>query len=92
MEAHPVLEKVIVDDAIAATGEEGATVAIEPADTGHEIRDPLTYMTEQFIAVTSVRAGQLDWHLAEQIVGRSDGIPTVVGASIKNAATSAASE
>jgi hypothetical protein len=49
-------------------------------------------VTEQFIVTTGERAGQLDWHLAEKIVARSDGIPTPVGQEIKNAAASAAFE
>jgi len=78
MEVHPILDVAVPlaveDDAV----EEG------------EVKDPLTYVTEQFIVTTGERAGQLDWHLAEQIVERSDGIPTPVGEGIKNAAASAA--
>jgi L,D-transpeptidase ErfK/SrfK len=95
MEVHPVLEMAsptvdeptqdeeIVDEEISDDA-----VAAESVDA--VIKDPLTYMTEQFIAATGERAGQLDWHLAEQIIDRSDGIPTDVGEAIKNAATSAA--
>jgi len=54
--------------------------------------DPLTAVTELYISATGERAGKLDWHLAEEIVGRSDGIPVAAGRGIKNAATSAASE
>jgi L,D-transpeptidase ErfK/SrfK len=57
-----------------------------------ESKDPLTQVTEQFIAVTAERAGQLDWHSIESLVERSNGIPEQVGESIKNAATSAAFE
>ncbi len=58
-------------------------------------KDPLTHVTEQFITATAERAGQLDWDIVEALVERSDGIPEVVGVSIKvadtkNAATSAA--
>ena len=42
-------------------------------------KDPLTYVTEQFIAATAERAGQLDWDLVEELVERSDGIPEAVG-------------
>jgi hypothetical protein len=95
MEVHPILEMAApttdepmqdeesVDEEIS-----GDAVAADSADT--VIKDPLTYLTEQFIAATGERAGQLDWHLAEQIIDRSDGIPTDVGQAIKNAATSAA--
>jgi L,D-transpeptidase ErfK/SrfK len=54
--------------------------------------DRLNDVTELYISATGERAGELDWHLAEEVVGRADGIPTTVGAGIKNAATSAASE
>ena len=57
-----------------------------------QTKDPLTYVTEQFIATTAERAGQLDWNLAEELVERSDGIPVTVGEGIKNAAASAAFE
>jgi hypothetical protein len=53
-------------------------------------KDPLTHITEQYIDATAERAGQLDWDVVEALVERSDGIPDVVGISIKNAATSAA--
>ncbi len=96
MEAHPTLANAVVEGTIvavdAAIDEEGSNESVEAIDAGQESKDPLTYVTEQFIAATSVRAGQLDWHLAELIVGRADGIPATVGTSIKNAATSAASE
>jgi L,D-transpeptidase ErfK/SrfK len=57
-----------------------------------ESKDPLTQVTEQFIAVTAERAGQLDWGSIEALVQSANGIPEPVGARIKNAATSAASE
>jgi L,D-transpeptidase ErfK/SrfK len=55
-------------------------------------KDPLNDVTELYIGATGERAGKLDWHLAEEVVVRADGIPTSVGQGIKNAATSAASE
>jgi L,D-transpeptidase ErfK/SrfK len=55
-------------------------------------KDPLTSVTELFIGATGERSGKLDWHLAEEVVNRSDGIPIPVGQGMKNAATSAASE
>ena len=55
-------------------------------------RNPLTNLTEQFVAVTGARAGELDWELAEAMLHAANGIPTSVGRAIKNAATSAASE
>jgi L,D-transpeptidase ErfK/SrfK len=92
MEAHPVLEVVLPEpdaDGVAAIGEvEGAINEI--LAVAH--KDPLTFVTEQYISATGERAGKLDWYLAEEIVDRADGIPTAVGQGIKNAATSAASE
>ncbi|MFQ5547211.1 MAG: L,D-transpeptidase family protein [Woeseia sp.] len=55
-------------------------------------RDILTALTEQFVAATKKRAGELDWKRAEELLEHADGIPMLVGGTIKNAATSAASE
>ncbi|MEM7431784.1 MAG: L,D-transpeptidase family protein [Pseudomonadota bacterium] len=101
MEVHPVLESApkgevdepgdIVDEvAVEAVTEEEA-VAAEVA-VPESPKDALTYVTEQFIAVTGEQAGELDWELAEELVSRSDGLPATVGARIKNAAQSAASQ
>jgi len=87
IEVHPVLEVAVAGKDEDALSEEGA---VSPDDADVIVKDPLTYVTEQFIATTGERAGQLDWHLVEQIVDRSDGIPTPVGEEIKNAAASAA--
>ncbi len=65
---------------------------VELPDVESLSKDPLTYVTEQFITATAERAGQLNWDLIEAMVERSDGIPEAVGISIKNAATSAAFE
>ena len=83
MEVHPVLK---VETLLAESD-------VQPDDDVDTVaRDPLTMVTEQFITATGERAGKLDWYLAEEIVGRSDGIPVAVGRSIKNAAASAAPE
>jgi L,D-transpeptidase ErfK/SrfK len=55
-------------------------------------RNILTALTEQFVAATNTRAGELDWERAENLLERADGIPMPVGRTIKNAATSAAFE
>jgi len=83
MEVHPVLK-------VEALLAESDVQPVEDSDI--VARDPLTIVTEQFITVTGERAGELDWHLVEEILGRSDGIPVAVGQRIKNAAASAASE
>jgi len=94
MEVHPVLEVAMPQpeqgDA-EENGEEPVEEIVEVVEVV-EAKDPLTYVTEQFIATTAERAGQLDWDLAEQLVERSDGIPVTVGEGIKNAAASAAFE
>ena len=93
MEVHPVLEVAAPTPDDATSGEEEAedSVAVDEAgDFSVIAKDPLTYVTQQFIATTGERAGQLDWQLAEQTVERSDGIPISVGREIKNAASSAA--
>jgi len=56
------------------------------------MRGRLTSLTVQFVAATNTKPGELDWDFAEQLLERADGIPAAVGKSIKNAATSAASE
>ncbi len=64
-----------------------------PKNADHEPeRNVLTALTEQFVAATHKRAGVLDWQLAEELLDRADGIPALVGRTIKNAATSAAFE
>jgi L,D-transpeptidase ErfK/SrfK len=96
MEAHPVLEVATpVDEAAAGDEVEADTndsneVVVDEVD--FVARDPLAYVIEQFVAATGVRPGELDWHLAEELVDRADGIPTDVGEAIKNAATGAAFE
>ena len=92
MEVHPVLESpvpeadagLVAADVDVDTGEDGA------AEMPAQSKDPLTYVTERFIAATDLRAGELDWDEVEVLIDRSDGIPADAGAGIKNAATSAA--
>lgn len=56
------------------------------------VKDSMTMLTEQFVAATNTRAGELNWRAAEVLLNRASGIPAPVGRAIKNAATSAASE
>ena len=49
-------------------------------------------LTEQYVAATAVRAGELDWQIAETLLEQANGIPAPAGRAIKNAATSAAFE
>jgi len=92
MEVHPVLEVVMPEVAEEVVDEATNENAEDPFEVVVEIKDPLTYVTEQFIETTAERPGQLDWDRVEQLVNRSEGIPTSVGQGIKNAATSAAFE
>lgn len=99
LEAHPVLEvasqQPTVDEPIRGDAQEamdGGAPAVSSELLAAARKDPLTYVTEQYISATGERGAKLDWYLAEQIVNRSDGIPTPVGTGIKNAAASAASE
>jgi L,D-transpeptidase ErfK/SrfK len=91
-EVHPLLEssKPLADETLEHLEELDADIDLPPPDPNR--KDPMTHLTEQFIAATAEQAGQLDWDQAEWLVERSDGIPEVVGARIKNAATSAAFE
>jgi len=94
MEVHPVLESAApeVDAELIAADVDVDTGDEESVEADVQPKDPLTYVTEQFIAVTDMRAGQLDWNEVEILIGRSDGIPAAAGRSIKNAASSAASK
>ena len=101
-EAHPLLE--VPQHLPKATPEkiEELDADVEQPAVETFSKDPLTHLTEQFIAATTERAGQLDWDIVEALVARSDGIPETVGVIIKqtaaddtgtkNAATSAAFE
>jgi len=91
-EVHPLLEspQQLVEESLEQIERLDADIEL-PAPNPNS-KDPLTYVTEQFVVATAERAGQLDWDLVEQLVSRSDGIPEAVGMGIKNAATSAAFE
>ena len=91
-EVHPLLEtaQVPTEGIVEHLEQLDADVDLPPPEPNQ--KDPLTYVTEQFIAATAERAGQLDWDRIEVLVERSDGIPEAVGTRIKNAATSAAFE
>ncbi len=96
MEVHRTLETAPADDEAAAGS---ATEVAENADGTSEepplpptVKDSMTMLTEQFVAATNVRPGELNWRAAEVLLNRASGIPSPVGRAIKNAATSAASE
>lgn len=97
MEVHRALDvaPVAVDE--SADGLTIADPANEDAVAAQIIAEPpvrgqLTSLTVQFVAATNSKPGELDWDFAEQLLERADGIPARVGRTIKNAATSTASE
>ncbi len=91
-EVHPLLESAQPLDEQSQARLEQLDADVDLPTPDPNSKDPLTYVTEQFIAVTAEQAGKLDWDLVEELVERSDGIPEAVGSRIKNAATSAAFE
>jgi L,D-transpeptidase ErfK/SrfK len=96
MEVHPVLEAGVSEGEEELVAADIDVAVVDEATNGSEVpaqpKDPLTYVTEQFITVTGSRAGALDWDEVEVLIERSDGIPSAAGSRIKNAATSAASQ
>ena len=99
MEVHRTLDEApvavdeTVDGLVVASPVDAVQVATEKtADIEPPIRGQLTSLTVQFVAATNTKPGELDWDFAEQLLERADGIPARVGRTIKNAATSAASE
>ncbi len=88
LEVHRALDVVPIE---TDSGE--ITIDVLPEDSYQQPeRNILTMLTEQFVAATNTRAGELDWGRAEGLLERADGIPVPVGRTIKNAATSAAFE
>ena len=82
------------EELVDASGSEissGEALA-ESAPPALLVRDKLTLLTEQFVAATNTRPGELYWEVAEQVIERADGVPVLAGRQIKDAATSAASE
>lgn len=90
VEVHRTLESTPSPAEIeAALVEEGVPVGelvLPPA------RDPMTVLTESFVAATADRQGRLDWLAAKALLDEPSGIPVSIGVAIKNAATGAASE
>jgi len=99
MEVHPVLATAVAEPVLPVETPPGEDADVDAEATAEPAvlveaapKDPLTYVTERFIAATGSRAGELDWDVVERMLDRSDGMPSAVGAGIKNAAASAASE
>ena len=88
----PVAEDIEAPEAGEAVAESDTESDAEAVVEAPLVRDKLTSLTEQFVAVTNARPGKLYWEVAEQLLERADGVPALVGRQIKDAATSAASE
>jgi L,D-transpeptidase ErfK/SrfK len=71
---------------------EAAIVSVASVDFPPPVRNAMTVVTEQFVMATNDRPGLLDWDIAEDLLMRADGIPTVAGHEMNDAAASAASK
>jgi len=85
MEAHPLLESAMPDleDLSPELLERMDAAELVELPAATVMKNPLTMVTEKFIAATNQRAGQLDWQIVEQLIERSNGIPNTVGAGTK---------
>jgi len=85
MEAHPLLESAMPDleDLSPELLERMDAAELVELPAATVMKNPLTMVTEKFIAATNQRAGQLDWQIVEQLIERSNGIPDTVGAGTK---------
>jgi L,D-transpeptidase ErfK/SrfK len=98
MEVHRALEvAAVVEEGLDDTQAAAEISAMEEQQEEPQledavvlVKDKMTVVTEQFVAVTNTKPGRLDWDAVEILVERADGVPAAVGRSIKNAATSAA--
>ena len=90
VEVHRSLETTPL--AVGGDAETDALSQAEEIVSAPFLRDRLTTLTEQFVTATNARPGELYWDIAEQLLERADGVPTLAGRQIKDAATSAASE
>lgn len=98
----PPADAVLIDVADVLAGEAERALALDddasapatPAVAATPVNtiNGLTALTEQFVAATESRQGELDWAAAEILIANPSGIPQSVGWRIKNAATSAAFE
>ena len=74
------------DDSVADDDLSGEPIILPPA------KDSMTMLTEQYIAATNEKPGELNWRAVEVLLSGATGVPASVGLATKNAATSAASE
>jgi L,D-transpeptidase ErfK/SrfK len=94
VEAHRTLEETPPEIEVesVADSEPGADSESELAETVPFARDAMTALTEQFVLATNEQPAELDWAFAEALLQLANGIPTIAGRRIKDAATSAASQ
>jgi len=90
VEVHRTLETAQPES--GPVDDKAGSVEVLPVETEPPVRDAMTALTEQFVLATNERPGELDWDVAEQLLQLANGIPTIAGRRIKDAATSAASE
>lgn len=77
----------VVEGTVAAedsNGDEGAEAVAEPPLP--PTKDSMTMLTEQFVAATDLRPGQLDWQAAQLVLDRASGIPAPVGHALEDVA------
>jgi L,D-transpeptidase ErfK/SrfK len=90
IEVHRTLEETPVEP--EAGLEAGQEPESELTEVASPVRDAMTALTAQFVLATNERPAELDWDVAESLLQLANGIPTIAGRRIKDAATSAASE
>ena len=84
VEAHRPLEKRQIE--LDKTREYIPTVDddIKSLNIDETFRDPLAYVTEQFILATKKRRGKLDWRIIERVAKQLNGVPVIAGKSLSN--------
>lgn len=90
VEVHRTLDVALPETEMRS--EPGSDPGLGMAEAILPVRDAMTALTEQFVLATNARPAELDWEVAEQLLQLANGIPTIAGRRIKDAATSAASE
>lgn len=80
-------EAEVVDDALVDAGAADEALAQGAAEPPlPPTKDSMTMLTEQFVAATDLRPGQLDWQAAQLVLDRASGIPAPVGHAIEDVA------
>ncbi|MBM37786.1 MAG: hypothetical protein CMO97_01820 [Woeseia sp.] len=84
IEAHRPLEKkqIVLHESkenLPSTDE-----YIDSLNINETYKDPLAYVTEQFILATKNRSGELDWRIIDRVTKQLSGIPVIAGKSLSN--------